>query len=215
MNTKEFIKKYKDERFLIKNQDDLDFILKALEQCTDFLYDNGHCCCPLPIKWLSYYKDMILQINENHTFSIKKWISTWCCLLLREELFNINDFNVWDKIRFKGTQLFNWVTKMDCLKWKEYIIERINWKYIELKDWVATWKYCPYMFDLVEKSNKKNSAEIYYVFVENGWAPTVSHNNIYSAQKEAERIARKTNKKTFVLKAIKSYEPWELIEITY
>ena len=41
----------------------------------------------------------------------------------------------------------------------------------------------------------------YMIYVEGGSTPTVKHNNPIDAQKEAERLALRTNKKTYILKA--------------
>lgn len=41
----------------------------------------------------------------------------------------------------------------------------------------------------------------YMIYVEGGSTPTVKHDNPVDAQKEAERLAIKTKKKTYILKA--------------
>lgn len=41
----------------------------------------------------------------------------------------------------------------------------------------------------------------YMIYVEGGSTPAVKHNNPIDAQREAERLALRTNKKTYILKA--------------
>lgn len=45
-------------------------------------------------------------------------------------------------------------------------------------------------------------AIFYMIFVENGNPPSYKHNDIFSAKTEAERLARKTGKRVYVLKNI-------------
>jgi hypothetical protein len=56
-----------------------------------------------------------------------------------------------------------------------------------------------------DKEPKKEKT-FFFVFVEWWEAPQVKHDTLILAREEAQRLAKKTWKKTYILQCIKSYE---------
>ena len=52
----------------------------------------------------------------------------------------------------------------------------------------------------------------FMVYMEDGHAPTYRHATINLAEEEAKRLAKKFNKKTYVLCSLKSFEISEFVE---
>lgn len=70
--------------------------------------------------------------------------------------------------------------------------------------------------EYIEFHGEPNTAPIfYYVFVPGNGEPKEKHTWLKSAKIEAQRIAKKTGKETFILQAYKSYKVNEIIETNF
>ena len=65
------------------------------------------------------------------------------------------------------------------------------------------------------KIKKMKNPTFYMVYLEDGGAPTFRHSTLLLAELEAKRLAKKHDKKAFVLCSIKSFEINEFLEKDY
>lgn len=74
-----------------------------------------------------------------------------------------------------------------------------------------------FLFRNIEICSEEPQREkvFFYVYQPEGWKPNVQHTSFQSAKHEAQRIARKTWKETFILQAIKSYKVNDLLETNF